>query len=453
MFRNPGSYPNTGSGTTGNVESVDAHRLHGISHVKVRSTTEIELFANSGLTNPVNTGTSLTLALHTPGYIITPNSSGVPYIKDLGHKLVNFTTPFADVKEIKANEEVVYLPTIERTGALAFSGGSASSFGLPTNRQAEQTVKEYFGAQADTIQTKAIPRGDVNDPIEITTYRTGTTGSATEGAPIFVDLDLPTNGTLYVNISEIERADSSTETPQSIQAVAGFNGHSSLAGTDDSVSLTLDSADTVSFPISADSEMAEDDLRSIQLYVAIDGVTHTASTDFTRAKWKIWFVSDVSVANNRIFWAGGMPPGFNRLTTGARNTASSQTNYISRERSGFVYKTPSENSTFTVLGIPLIAHSLLGETYISSGSAFEVFRVEGSGNPNHYDLNKVDETITKITGGSAGQGPDIAPWVRFATQTKDQYRLQNRRRYKCLVSHTSSKEFVTDLQLGRWEFV
>jgi hypothetical protein len=454
LFRNPGSYPNTGTGTIGNVDAFDSHRLHGISHVRVRSTTEIELFADSGLTNPVNTSTSSTLSLHTPGYIITPNASGEPYIKDLGHKLVNFTTPFADIKEIKANEEVVYRPAIERTGALAFSGGSASSFGLPSTRQAEQTVKEYFGTQSDSIQTKTTPRGNVSDPIEITTYRTGTIGSNIQGAPIFVDLDLPTDGTLYVNISEIERADSSTETPPRIIAYYGLNGHSPSAGTDDSLtSLGLDSADTVSFAISADSVMATDELRSIQLYAAIDGVTHTSGSDVTRAKWKIWFVSAVSEADNRIFWAGGMPPGFNRLTTGARNTASSSTNYISRERSSIVFKTPSENSTFTVFGIPLVAHSLLGETYISSGNAFEIFRIEGSGNAKHYDLNKVDETITKTNGGVSSQGPDIAPWVRFATQTKDQYRLHNRRRWRCLETHTSSKEFVTDLQLGRWEVV
>jgi len=235
LFRNPGSYPNTGTGTIGNVDAFDSHRLHGISHVRVRSTTEIELFADSGLTNPVNTSTSSTLSLHTPGYIITPNASGEPYIKDLGHKLVNFTTPFADIKEIKANEEVVYRPAIERTGALAFSGGSASSFGLPSTRQAEQTVKEYFGTQSDSIQTKTTPRGNVSDPIEITTYRTGTIGSNIQGAPIFVDLDLPTDGTLYVNISEIERADSSTETPPRIIAYYGLNGHSPSAGTDDSL--------------------------------------------------------------------------------------------------------------------------------------------------------------------------------------------------------------------------
>jgi len=454
LFRNPGSYPNTGTGTVGNVDAFDSHRLHGISHVRVRSTTEVELFADSGLTNPVNTSTSSTLSLHTPGYIITPNSSGEPYIKDLGHRLANWTSPFADIKEITSNREVVYKPSIERTGELAFSGGSPSSFGLPSTRQAEQTIKEYFGTVSDTIQTKTTPRGNVSDPIEITTYKTGSTGSNIQGAPIFVDLDLPTNGTLYVNVSDIERADSSTETPQRIIAYYGLNGHSPSAGTDDSLtSLALDSADTVSFAISADSVMATDELRSIQLYAAIDGVTHTSGSDVTRAKWKIWFVSDVSEADNRIFWAGGMPPGFNRLTAGARNTASSSTNYISRERSSIVYTSTGNNSQFRISGIPLVANSLLGETYISSGGFDEIFRIAASGNPQHYDLNSVDETISKTSGGTSGQGPDIAPWVRFATQTKDQYRLHNRRRWRCLESHTSSREFDTDVKLGRWQLV
>jgi len=453
LFRNPGTYPNTGTGTIGFVDEFDAHRLHGISYVRVRSTTEIELFADSGLTNPVNTSTSSTLSLHTPGYIITPNASGVPYIKDLGHKLVDFTNPVADIKDVKSNREVAYYPAIERTGALAFSGGSASSFGLPSLRQAEQTVKEYFGSFSDTIQTKSIPKGDVNDPIEITTYTTGVTGNSINAAPIFVDLDLPTDGTLYVNLSEIERADSSTEVPPRINAYYGLNGHSPTPGTDDSLTGVLDSADTVSFAISADSEMETDHLRSIQLYVAIDGVTHTSFSDFTRAKWKIWFVSNVSAEHHRIFWAGGVPPGFNRLTSGARNNYSYDINYVSRPRQSLIYKSDGDNSQFQITGIPLIAHSLLGDTYISSGSPFEIFRLEGSGNPQHYDLNKVDETISKTGGGTSGQGPDIAPWVRFATQTKDQYRLHNRRRYKCLVSHTSGRDFQTDLQLGRWELI
>jgi hypothetical protein len=325
---------------------------------------------------------------------------------------------------------------------------------LPSTRQAEQTVQEYFGFPSDTIQTKTIPQGDVNDPIEITTYNTGITGSSVHGAPIFVDLDLPTNGTLYVNISEVERADSSSEIPPRILAYYGLNGHSPTAGTDDILtSLTLDSADTVSFAISADSEMADDELRSIQMYVAIDGVTHTSFSDFTRAKWKIWFVSDVSTEHNRIFWAGGMPPGYNRLTSGARATADTDPDFISRARSSIVYTSTGDNSQFRISGIPLVANSLLGETYISGGGFDEIFRIGASGNPQHYDLNSVDETIAKANGGVFGQGPDIAPWVRFATQTKDQYRLHNRRRWLCLESHTSGRDFDTDVKLGRWQLI
>jgi hypothetical protein len=448
LFRNLGTYPNT----TGTVEPFEAHKLHGISYVRVRSTTEVELFADSGLSNPVDTGTTATLSWHTPGYIITPNNSGVPYIKDLGHKLANWTSPFADIKEITSNREVVYKPSIERTGELAFSGGSPSSFGLPSIRQAEQTVQEYFGTASDTIQYKTIPKGDVNDPIEITTFNTGAVGPQFHGAPIFVDLDLPTNGTLYVNISDIERADSSTETPPRIRAYYGLNGHSPTAGTDDTLtSFTLDSADTVSFAIGADSEMASDELRSIQLWAAIDGVTHALSSDVTRAKWRIWFVSDVSEADNRIFWAGGMPPGFNRLTSGPRATAMTSADYISRARSSMVYTSTGDNSQFRISGIPLVANSLLGETYISGGGFDEIFRIGASGNPQHYDLAIVDETISKTNGGTGTT--DIAPWVRFATQTEDQYRLHNRRRWRCLESHTSSRDFDTDVKLGRWQLV
>ena len=197
--------------------------------------------------------------------------------------------------------------------------------------------------------------------------------------------------------------------------------------------------------------MASDELRSIQLWAAIDGVTHALSSDVTRAKWRIWFVSDVSEADNRIFWAGGMPPGFNRLTSGPRATAMTSADYISRARSSMVYTSTGDNSQFRISGIPLVANSLLGETYISGGGFDEIFRIGASGNPQHYDLAIVDETISKTNGGTGTT--DIAPWVRFATQTEDQYRLHNRRRWRCLESHTSSRDFDTDVKLGRWQLV
>jgi hypothetical protein len=415
----------------------------------------VELYADSGLTNPVNTSTARTLSLHVPGYIITPDTNGVPYIKDLNHKLVNFDNPIADIKDIKSNREIVYTPGITRNGSLAgpLNETTPPFEGLPTGRLAEQTVSEYFGSPADRIEFKTTPKGDVNDPIEITTFTTSRTGADIVAAPIFVDLDLPTDGTLFLNLSNIERADSSTEVPPRIIAFYGLNGHSPTPGTDDSItSFTLDSADTVSFAISADSEMQPDQLRSIQLYAGIEGVTHTSFDDVTRAKWTMWFVSSVGPEHNRIFWAGGMPPGFNKLDN-PRCATSNATDFVSRPRSMIIYKSDGDASSFEMTGIPLTAQSLLGETYISSGDVFDIFRTEGSGQAQHYDLNKVDETHVGTRGGLRDQGPDIAPWVRFATQTKDQYRLHVRRRWKCLESHTSSKNFETDLRLGRWELV
>lgn len=452
LFREPGHYPNT----SGDVNGFDSHRLHGISFVKVTGNLQVELYADSGLTNPINTSTSKTLALHVGGYLIKPDLNGVPYIKDLGHKVVNFANPVADIKETKSNREIIYTPGISRLGAIAGPASvSTPPFpGLPDGRLAEQTVSQYFGGNSgDTVQFKTTPKGDVNDPIEITTFTTGFTGSSLDVCGVFVDLDLPTNGTLYVNISNIERADSSTETPQEIIAFYGLNGHSPTPGTDDLLTtFPLDSADTVSFAISADSEMETDHLRSIQLFLRLQGVTHTSLNDVSRATWKFWFVSSVSPEHNRIFWAGGMPPGFNKFDN-PRCDSSSSTNYVSRPRSMIVYKSDGDNSQFEITGIPLIAHSLLGETYISSGSPFEIFRAEGSGDSQHYDLNKVDEAATNTRGGLSDQGPDIAPWVRFASQTKGQYRLYQRRRWECLETHTSSKEFVTDLQLGRWQLI
>jgi hypothetical protein len=461
QFRNYGSYPNVGTGSTGSCFEFDAFRVHCIRYAKVLSSTEIELYSDPALTNPVNKSLTTDLALHTPGYLITPNSVGEPYIKDLGHKLLTWDTPFADIKDVKSNTDVIYYPAIQRTGIYGFGGfynNSIGSLGLPTYRQADQTIKEYWAGNsfptiADTIQTKTTPRGDVSDPIEINNYNTGETGGSLDGAAIFVDLDLPTNGTLHVSVSDVVRADGSDAVQ--IKAIYGLNGRPPTEGTDDSLSYgELDSANTITIPISADSVMADDDLRSIQLFLALQGVTHTSASDETSATWRIWFVSDVSTDNNRIFWAGGIPPGFVRRSAGTRTTSAITNGAISRPRSNLVYKTTLENSNFTITGIPLIGHSLLGETFVGSGAYDEIFRaVEGTGNSRHYDMTKVDETISKTSGGTTDEGPDIAPWVRFAAQVKDQYRLFGRRRWKCLVSHTSSKEFVTDLQLGRWEQV
>ena len=446
IFRNVSQYPQHAAGTSG-VDAFDALRIHSISFAKVRSTTEIELFADSGLTNPINTSSSDFSNLFCPGYIITPNASGEPFIKDLGHKLASWTSPFDDITSISSNADVVQYPASERKGPLIRTFAGNTQFGTPTLRIADDTVIESldFG----TVAQKSIPDGSASDPIEITTFNTGTSGSNIDGARIFVDLDFPTDGTLHITVSDVETEDS-TGTVQ-IRTFFNLNGRRT-GGTDDGLAQNLDSASSIQIPISGDSVMDDTDLRSIQLYAALTGINGSGGTN--KATWKLHFVSSSDTGEDRIFWAGGMPPGYNKLTAGNKNTNMSSFKELLRQRSNIVYKTTNENSVFTIKGIPIIFHSLLGNTHISTGSGLDIFRVPFADPVTlHYNMHKVDETVDKTAGTTSFFGPDIAPWVRQATQTKDQLRLWDGRRYRCLVSHTSSKEFTTDFNLGRWEFV
>lgn len=461
IFRNVSQYPQHAAGNSG-VNAFDALKIHSISFAKVRSTTEIELFADSGLANPINTSSSDFSNLFCPGYIITPNTSGEPFIKDLGHKLASWTSPFDDIATISSNADVVQYPVSERKGPLSRNFGSTvgnttvssgttagvTQFGTPTIRIADDTVIESLEL-AGVITQKSIPDGSAVDPIEITTFTSGTTGSNIDGARIFVDLDFPTDGTLHITVSDVETEDS-TGTVQ-IRTFFNLNGRRT-GGTDDSLSQNLDSASSIQIPISGDSVMDGTDLRSIQLYAALTGINGGGGTN--RATWKLHFVSSSDTGEDRIFWAGGMPPGYIKRAAGNKNTNMSSFKEALRQRSNIVFKTTNENSLFTIRGIPLIAHSLVGNTHISDGSGTSIFRVPFADPTTlHYDMHKVDEADTQTVGGLSDSGPDIAPWVRQATQTKDQLRLWDGRRYRCLVSHTGSKEFTTDFNAGRWEFV
>jgi len=95
----------------------------------------------------------------------------------------------------------------------------------------------------------------------------------------------------------------------------------------------------------------------------------------------------------------------------------------------------------------MIGYSGSGETIIT-GKDNNALMV-GADAAQNYSLPYIQEDTSSAT-GPYNTG-DIAPWVEQTTQTKDLYRLHAGKRYKCLVTHTSSKTFNTDFDAGNWE--
>lgn len=449
------SYP-FDSGTT--IDHADAMHLHGQAYVSVVDSTSFDIYYDSGRTNQITMSKSGTF-FNVPGYIITPNSNGQPYINDLGHKMVNWTTDFGDVSKIESDTPITQYPTPQNQGSFLFDadtgGTSITQYGTQTTYISNQTV-DYLrsgdGARVFYEEIKSIPKGDANDPIVIKTETTGTTDSAgAMMAMCIVDLDLPGNGTLSVSVSNIDTADSTT--PQ-IEYYYTLNGvRENGTGT---VTQNTDADGVFNIAITGESDMDSDDLRSIQLCMGLKDIVHASDNDFSRATYSISFVNSDPNGEHRIFWAGGHPPGYETLPNGPRfQNVTTSFNGVIRRRGSIIYKSTSDTANFAVFGIPDVILTNTGDTYVAPSSVADYTQF-GSSSPQgkFYQLENVSETTT-VSEPNTSSYTDIAPWTPDTSMTVGQFRLYNGVRYKCLRSHTSDvTDFSIDATLrGFWKVV
>lgn len=443
------SYP-FGSGTT--TDHADAMHLHGQAYVSVIDSTSFDIYYDSGLTNQITMSTTGTF-FNVPGYIITPNTAGEPYIKDLGHKMVHWTSNFGDISSVESDTPITQYPTGQNQGPFNFNAargtGYITQFGTQTQfisvQNTDYARTGLIGVSFDDV--KSIPKGDANDPIVISTATTGITDSTgAMMAMVMLDLDLPRDGTLSVSVSNIDTADSTT--PQ-IEYYYTLNGvRENGTGT---VTQNTDADGVFNIAITGESSMETDDLRSIQLCMGLKDVVHASSNDTSRATYSVSFQASDASQESRIFWAGGHPPGYETLPAGPyfANEGTSF-NGVIRRRSNIIYKSFDDTAKFSVSGIPDVILTNNGETYVAPANtpAGQFYSVD-----DYYVLEDVDETRT--TKPVSISRDDIAPWVGNATMVKGQQRLYRGKRYECLRGHVSSvDEFSIDATYrGYWKQV
>jgi hypothetical protein len=440
-------------------DHADAMHLHGQAYVTVIDSTSFDIYYDSGRSNQITMSQS-DVFFNVPGYIITPNDSGQPYIKDTGHKMINWSDNFGDILSVDANADVVSFPEGQQQGPFLFDAAKGG-----TNITQYGTQKEFISDQnqdfvkvglggASFNDVKSIPKGDSADPIVIKTETTGTTDS-TGGmmAMCMLDLDLPGNGTLTVTVSDIDTADSTTPAIEYYYMLNGVRENGTAT-----VTQNTDADGSFTIAISGESDMAADDLRSIQLAIGLKDIVHASDNDSSRATYTISFANSDSNGESRIFWAGGHPPGYETLPAGPYfANESSSFNGIVRRRSGIVYQSTQQGSSFTVRGIPDIIMTNLGYCWVG-GERLYGFELRGSGNdPQTYELEDVTETV-KIPGSHQ----DHAPWVSETLMQSGQIRVYDGKKYQGISlpgdydpvtqtsTYISAKDFKTDYDLGRW---
>jgi hypothetical protein len=462
--------------------------LTGKKYVQVVDATTVILFHDSARNNPVYIGNGGT-GNFIQGFMQKTTVYG-NWIQQRNRRLAHYKQPFTSMYSVTSGNNAIILDHTQRARGNEFSYSTIDLVSEPMfdgkpllnlpsknatlDRGDLQLNSRYFTIYDD-------PKGSQDDPIIINS-RSGdfvSNSIGEEGAPIYIDLDSKFTGTLKIDVTNVETADSTTPTQIKYQYIlngegataaqpfnTGYNAWGSQAYDYNGTTHTASYGSTIEIPVTAGSGQIQDSMNrvlySVALKVWIPDVVHASTSDNTRATYTIWFENNATATTDnvpvKLFYGGGLQP--NRTILGNLNTTQDAlefNTFILRNRHYVHYLVQESNSDpdptveIDVKGIPLIGYSGTGETVITGSSSPNILMDAGSFGNRHYDLPYIDETITKTGGGAfLIDNKDVAPWVEQAAQTAGQYRLYRGQRYECLTSHTSSKTFEADFNQGRW---
>ena len=491
VFVRPGQEITTASNMSSYLKrhslSISRHYmvLSGKKYVQVTGDKTLILFHDSARTNPVIIDNGDTQSYFRQGYLQTTTTYG-NWIQQRNRRLTNYTQPFTSKYAVSSGNNATILDYTTGATDTQFSLGLSA-----IKTKSRDTAKPLLNLPNKTatlergplqynvsnVTFKNTPTGSVSDPIIIKSLSSGYVSNSIgeEGAPIYLDIDTKFTGTLKIDVSEVETADSTTPTQIKYQYIlngeapttaqpfnSSYNAWGSQFYDTNLTTYTTSFGSTIEIPVTAASGQTQDPqnriLYSIALKVWIPDVVHADIADNTRATYTIYFENNANAtadgAEVRLFYGSGMQPGKILRNTDKHSLGfqfSTTDRLLGRNRHYVHYQinetntTPNPDVELVVKGIPYIGYTGTGDTVIASGSG-NVLNDPGS-KTTQYTLPYIDETVTSIPTETY---KDVAPWVEQTIQTAGQYRIYRGQRYRCDTTHTSSKNFETDLNQGLW---
>lgn len=432
--------------------------INGHCFVNVIDSTSFELYADSALTNPVELSSNSQRANQTSGITNTRfpfahfYTGDEPTYQDTGNsRITTFKMPFQSFKQKDSTITGSVLP-LEATNrytqnySLNASGFDGNLYtGTRSAYSSEGALEETSNHTVE--YTEQLPRGTVADPYITNMFYEAEASGYFNAGDFFsyaLDCDFKESGTLNVQFSEVQSTGSAVLTNNKVSIYYNINGVRRPAYTDDAFTvLSDDTTDTITIPIQADSWHGADDLLSIQLSIAVGTWGSVGVGDTLSAKATVWFTPDSGSTDMVMFYAGGLQPNKTMRTPRQFSEFAGKKYPPILWRPRNIIQHANTTGTHTLEGIPPFGYAGTGMTVNTDGSFANALDNPAGGSSNVFNLGTVDENAT-ATGV-------VAPWVQLATQTAGQHRIWEGFIYRCVITHTSSKNFWADYSEGYWD--
>jgi len=452
--------------------------ITGKKYVQVTADDKVILFHDSARSNPVIISNGNQLFEFKQGYLQKNTDLGLGIQQTINLRRFNYTMPNTSSKSVRYDTGGVS-DVIQYTSGASGHGYNLSSndflqpslstsypkLNLP-NRTAPLEVGDLIagGFSGFTPTFYDVPTGSSSDPFEINSVSGGFTSNSIgeEGAPMYIDIDTRYEGTLKINLSNVETADSTTPTDIKYQYIvngeaattaqafnSSYNAWGSQFYDTNQTINTVSFGSTIEIPVTFPSGEQPDPrnrkLISVAVKVWIPDVVHTATADRTRATYTIHYENTDTSVPVRLFYGSGQQPGKTVRESMGSSGRFSDDAQIYRSRHYVFYSAsetrqqPNPEVHLGIRGIPYIGYTSIGDT------AYALDKVVEGGNSVTYPTgdNLVELPFFNETTG-------YAPWVEQTTQEAGAQRWYRGQRYQCQVAHTSGKNFEQDLAEGLW---